>query len=273
MQTPRYIFADDFSAFETFFKSVPGRRCSFKKGDSLWAPGQPFSPVYYILSGLALTCIHHEEGHRKILSFHGKGTVFPVYHSNRFKIEKSIVTQALEDVEALEFSPSQFRRMMEERFPLTETVIDWYASYVNLLLYETAHQEYNSAFIELCNLLYLLAERGDGGGPSDLSEPGGTGGYPCCQPGQSFQKSLSSPAGGHYCHRTEADPHPPAGPAGSPLLQRDAVTAEHSRPAPAVPDITLLLHMIIIHEIRRIVCSPGYREYSDFSVIQKRDVL
>ena len=36
---------------------------------------------------------------------------------------------------------------------------------------------------------------------------------------------------------------------------------------------TLLLHMIIIHEIRRIVCSPGYREYSDFSVIQKRDVL
>lgn len=159
MQTPRYIFADDFSAFETFFKSVPGRRCSFKKGDSLWAPGQPFSPVYYILSGLALTCIHHEEGHRKILSFHGKGTVFPVYHSNRFKIEKSIVTQALEDVEALEFSPSQFRRMMEESFPLTETVIGWYASYVNLLLYETAHQEYNSAFIKLCNLLYLLAER------------------------------------------------------------------------------------------------------------------
>lgn len=159
MQTPRYIFADDFSTFETYFKSVPGRRRSFKKGDSLWAAGQPFSPVYYILSGLALTCIHHEEGHRKILSFHGKGTVFPVYHGNRFKIERSIATQALEDVEALEFSPPQFRRMMEESFPLTETVIDWYASYVNLLLYETAHQEYNSAFIKLCNLLYLLAEK------------------------------------------------------------------------------------------------------------------
>ena len=159
MQTPRYIFADDFSAFETYFKSVPGRRRSFKKGDSLWAAGQPFSPVYYILSGLALTCIHHEEGHRKILSFHGKGTVFPVYHGNRFKIERSVATQALEDVEARELSPPQFRRMMEESFPLTETVIDWYASYVNLLLYETAHQEYNSAFIKLCNLLYLLAER------------------------------------------------------------------------------------------------------------------
>lgn len=126
MQTPRYIFADDFSTFETYFKSVPGRRRSFKKGDSLWAAGQPFSPVY---------------------------------HGNRFKIERSIATQALEDVEALEFSPPQFRRMMEESFPLTETVIDWYASYVNLLLYETAHQEYNSAFIKLCNLLYLLAER------------------------------------------------------------------------------------------------------------------
>lgn len=51
MQTPRYIFADDFSAFETYFKSVPGIRRSFKKGDSLRAAGQPFSPVYYILSG------------------------------------------------------------------------------------------------------------------------------------------------------------------------------------------------------------------------------
>ena len=52
MQTPRYIFADDFSAFETYFKSVPGRRAFLlKKGDNLWAAGQPFSPVYYILSG------------------------------------------------------------------------------------------------------------------------------------------------------------------------------------------------------------------------------
>lgn len=29
----------------------------------------------------------------------------------------------------------------------------------------------------------------------------------------------------------------------------------------------------IIHEIRGIVCSLSYRECSDFSVIQKRDVL
>ena len=110
---------------------------------------------------------HHEEGHRKILSFHGKGTVFPVYHSNRFKIEKSIVTQALEDVEALEFSPSQFRRMMEESFPLTETVIDWYASYVNLLLYETAHQEYNSACHKAVQPALSPGRERDGGGPSD----------------------------------------------------------------------------------------------------------
>lgn len=159
MQTPRYIFADDFSGFEEYFRTVPHKRRSFKRGESLWAPGQPFSPIYYILSGLTLTCIHHEGGHRKILSFHGQGTVFPVYHNNEFKIEKSIVTQALGDVEVMEFSRQQFHDMLKKNFSLSETVINWYAAYVNLLLYETAHQEYNSAFIKLCNLLYLLAEK------------------------------------------------------------------------------------------------------------------
>lgn len=165
MQTPTYIFTDDFSGFEEVFKAAPHRRVSFEKGDSLWASGQPFSPIYYILSGTAMTCIHHEEGRRKILSFHGRGTVFPVYHANQFKIERSIVTQAPEEVEALEFTGAQFRGMMQENFSFTDAVIDWYASYVNLLLYETAHQEYNSALLKLCNLLYLLSDKK--GGPDD----------------------------------------------------------------------------------------------------------
>ncbi len=251
MQTPRYIFADDFSAFETYFKSVPGRRRSFKKGDSLWAAGQPFSPVYYILSGLALTCIHHEEGHRKILSFHGKGTVFPVYHGNRFKIERSIATQALEDVEALEFSPPQFRRMMEESFPLTETVIDWYASYVNLLLYETAHQEYNSAFIKLCNLLYLLAEREE------------------TEAGPVIYLSQEELADILAANRVNLSRNL------SRLRQEGVIATSRKQIRILRPDLLpgQVHYIIIIHEIRGIVCSLSYRECSDFSVIQKRDVL
>ena len=46
--------------------------------------------------------------------------------------------------------------MFEENPIVRTTVIDWFSTYTNLLLYDTAHQEYNSSFIKLCNLLYLL---------------------------------------------------------------------------------------------------------------------
>ena len=49
--------------------------------------------------------------------------------------------------------------MFERNDRLNAQVVEWYASYVNLLLYETAHQEYNSTFLKLCNLLYLLPTR------------------------------------------------------------------------------------------------------------------
>lgn len=46
--------------------------------------------------------------------------------------------------------------MFEENTELSEQVINWYSMYVNRLLFETVHQEYNSSFVKICNLLYLL---------------------------------------------------------------------------------------------------------------------
>lgn len=159
MRTPRYLFAGDFAAFADYFRAQPHRERRFRKGDYLWAPGQPFQSLYFILSGVAQTYTVHENGRRKITSFHGGGTVFPGYHQQDFRIESSIVTVALTDVQALEFTKEQFRLMFERNDRLNAQVVEWYASYVNLLLYETAHQEYNSTFLKLCNLLYLLPTR------------------------------------------------------------------------------------------------------------------
>ena len=36
-------------------------------------------------------------------------------------------------------------------------VLETYAMYINLFIYESAHQDYNSAFIKVCNLLYLFS--------------------------------------------------------------------------------------------------------------------
>ena len=46
--------------------------------------------------------------------------------------------------------------MFYENRELSVRMLNWYAAYINLLLYESAHQEYNSTFIKLCNLLYLF---------------------------------------------------------------------------------------------------------------------
>ena len=85
------------------------------------------------------------------------GTVFPGYHQHDFKIERSLLTVALSEMTVLEFTKSQFQQMFETNPQLSAAVVEWYATYVNRLLYETAHQEYNNSFVKLCNLLYLLA--------------------------------------------------------------------------------------------------------------------
>ena len=118
------------------------------------------------------TCTAHESGRRKITSFHGCGTVFPGYHQQDFRIEGAISTVALTDMQTLAFTKEQFRRMFEENAQLNAQVVEWYSMYVNLLLYETAHQEYNSTFLKLCNLLYLLPARQPGpcGGVIDMTQ-------------------------------------------------------------------------------------------------------
>ena len=160
MRTPRYFFTGDFSAFHEYFLSRPHVRRSFARGEFLWPPGEPFEHIHYIVSGTARACVEHENGRRKIVSFHGAGTLFPVYHRLDYKIELAITTEALSPVETLEFTRAGFGAMFADNPALAAALVDWYSSYVNLLLYDTAHQEYNCSFLKLCNLLYLLAPAG-----------------------------------------------------------------------------------------------------------------
>lgn len=154
--TPTYIFSGDFAAFEEYFLSCPHRKRSFLRGDYLWEPGEPFEKIHYILSGTIQNSLEHDSGKRKIISFHGAGTVFPGYHQKHYKIENSLVSIALFDTEVIEFTQEQFYQMFHEDGRLQDQVIDWYSSYSNLLLFEAAHQDYNNTFVKLCNLLYLL---------------------------------------------------------------------------------------------------------------------
>ena len=139
MLMPRYFFSDDFQQFYEYFLSQPHSQKTFHKGEYLWKPGQPYEKIHYIISGAAIHLADHESGRRRIISFHGAGTVFPGYRQYDYKIELSLVTIALSDMKVLEFTKEQFQNMFETNF-----------------LFEIVHQEYNPSFVKICNLLYLL---------------------------------------------------------------------------------------------------------------------
>lgn len=169
MLTPRYCFENDFIEFRDYFLSCPHKKASFKKGGYLWKPGEPYDKIHYIVSGNSMHYAEHETGRRRIISFHGPGTVFPGFRINNYKIELSLSTVALSDIETLEFTKNQFQEMFETNSALAKKVIDWYSMYVNCFLFEIVHQEFNSSFVKICNLIYILAKYESSFDSGDLS--------------------------------------------------------------------------------------------------------
>lgn len=157
MLTPRYCFAHDFSQFYEYFLAQPHCVKNFRKGELLWKPVQPHGKIHYIVSGAEMHYADHENGRRKIISFHSEGTIFPGYSLNDYKIELSLVTVALTDMQVLEFTRPQFKAMFDSNAALRESVINWYSMYVNMFLFETIHQGYNSSLVKISNILYLLS--------------------------------------------------------------------------------------------------------------------
>ena len=156
MLMPRFYFSGEFSAFDTYLRSQPHVEKVFRKGEYLWKPGQPYECVQYYVQGAAVFFASHESGRRKIVSFHGPGTMLPGYHTNDFKIELALVVEALCSVRVLEFGIAQFGRMFAANSALALAVVNHYATCMNRRLFETIHQDFNTSRVKLCNLLYLL---------------------------------------------------------------------------------------------------------------------
>lgn len=156
MLIPRYIFTNDFVDLKSIFETQPHKEMNLKTGDFLWQPDEFVQYINYIETGLARTYLVHETGRRKIISYHGAGTIFPGFHELEFKIEQTLVTEAITPMKVWRFSREEFGKMIETNPQIYRYLVDSYARYINLLLFETAHQEYNSGFVKVCNVILLL---------------------------------------------------------------------------------------------------------------------
>ena len=163
MLIPRYYFTDDYVDLYEYFLTKPHTKRVISKSEYLWKPGDLIQHVYYIESGICMTSVQHEDGHQKILYFHSKGCITPGFHYTTFKIEQSITTKAISDMHVLEFSRDDMYSMFQQNAKLSALAFETYAKLINVLIYETAHQEYNNSFLKLCNLLYLFTQNSPSG--------------------------------------------------------------------------------------------------------------
>lgn len=162
MLTPRYLYREDFAQFEPILQDAPHRETSFRPGEELWSLDEPILRVHYVRHGIARTSFVNEDGHARTLYFHGPSTVFPGCHEAQFKLELSLVTCAITQMETWEFAVGEFRELARREPELMSAVVENYARQINLLIYESAHQEYNSVMVKLCNLLLLLCQDSSG---------------------------------------------------------------------------------------------------------------
>lgn len=157
MITPRYLYRNDFSEFREQLEALPHKLCAFGAGEALWMPGEYIERVYYIERGIIKTALHDEDGTKKTIYFHGPNSVFPGCHQSQFTIELSLVTTAVTPVTALEFNIEQMQGLLQRSPDFSHAMLESYARYINLLIFESAHQSRHRALVKLCNLLYLLA--------------------------------------------------------------------------------------------------------------------
>ena len=157
MLEPRYLFTQDFSTLRAGLLALPHRVRRFARGEFLWAPGEPFERVHFFESGLARTSVLGRTGEAaRVIAWAGPGTMFPVVHGIRFEIESRIVTEAVSPVVTLEFPAGALEEHLGASPEFAAATIDWYAKFVNLLLFSAADVARAPALPALASTLLLL---------------------------------------------------------------------------------------------------------------------
>ena len=85
---------------------------------------------------------------------------------SHYKIENAMVIQALTDVAVTAFKREDFYQFSLRNPALMDRLIEHQSAYINMLIYDVAHQRYNYTFLKLCNFLFLMAENNRDGSHS-----------------------------------------------------------------------------------------------------------
>lgn len=156
MLETRFLFMNEFTDFLSVMKSYPYERISFPKGSFLKKSDESFTTNYYIEEGLIKVSVLHDSGHERTIGFWGNGSIFPIITSmQNFTLEYSILMRAVSEVSAIAFSLNSTRAFMRDYPEISYTMIDHYAKYTNLFLYNATTTAFESLKMRVCNILMI----------------------------------------------------------------------------------------------------------------------
>lgn len=162
MDKPDFI-NDDFSEFEDFLMGEEHGIIRRKKGEVINGAGDVFDRYFYVLEGAVRSFYFHETGNvRTVLTYYGKGALFPLYCPSVSIFEMATSFVADTDTVLLTLAPEVMDRCVNGSASFNRAMYRCYNRMLNQILGELSDRIYLSGMQVLSRFLLRTYEETPG---------------------------------------------------------------------------------------------------------------
>jgi CRP-like cAMP-binding protein len=154
---------------ETFLTTVDGGKtlANYRKGETVFAQGDPCDGVFYIQSGDCKVSVVSEQGKEAIVALHEKGDFFGEGCLTGQRLRLATVT-AMSDLELMRFDNAAIQRVLHDEPAFSELFISHLLARNARVEADLVDQLFNSSEKRLARLLLLMANFGKEGKPEPV---------------------------------------------------------------------------------------------------------
>jgi len=154
---------------KVFLTAVDGGKTvvKYRKGETVFAQGDPCDSVFYIQSGTCKVSVVSEQGKEAIVALHGKGDFFGEGGLNGQPRRLATVT-ALSDLKLMRFEKAAIQRVLHQEPEFSEFFISYLLTHNARVEADLVDQLFNSSEKRLARLLLLMANFGKEGKPEQV---------------------------------------------------------------------------------------------------------
>lgn len=156
MLMPTYLLSNEFTAFYDILSSLSKTIVRYSRGETIIFPGDDRIYHFYVIEGAASYHLLNKNGNNKIVTFRGKGTIFPLYYDYSSVIMEELMEfRAFSDVTLLRFDHEQIRSLINSDAEFSKAMMNSYCKYATILLYDLNSQIFSNFLLKTANFLYI----------------------------------------------------------------------------------------------------------------------